>query len=639
MKKYPMSKYAMPIEEPISNVHPSRWPGCAVAVCGVAMFAAIVLAGVVRAAEPLVEPALPRWDVSAPTFGDERNVTLLARLLHEADWRVRQRAAVGLGQTNNPAALEHLEEAQRDTNPAVRIAVIRAVASYPGRAVAERIVINALGEKNPAVVQAVLESVVRLDLSIAASRVAELLLSPNPQIRQLAGASLRNLGLPVDEDVLVKLLADDSAPVVIQALDIAANQPSSAAIIAAVKSQASRAVSPAVRALAIETLARLNFAQARALLARAATSPSPLIRRSAVRAYGRAGQAQAVEAALSDRSAMVRLAASRAITGPGENPAELIRKLFSLMLAAPSDQASQAARDALVRIGGDQVATEAAATMRREMTKYRREVQASQARQKKQKAQNPKKVQAPKSAGKRRQEQLSRNVRACCFILGKGRSRRGFDFLIWLLEQTPLDSPIQGSVVIALGEIGDARAEKPLTKLLERCRVAGAKYLVAMASMSAPPPFSPETTAHVIEALAKFSATSATGLICRLAGTSYMGVRLGPPVVAAMRTLPDLAGPENIEQVEKVIVAVLADDTCDLASRAYAAKAVAKMKTAAALPALRTLLNQERPSLLVMQTAAWAIQEITGQTPPNIPHPKVNQGNWIIKKLINVPSL
>jgi len=440
-----------------------------------------------------------------------------------------------------------------------------------------------------------------LDLSIAASRVAELLLSPNPQIRQLAGASLRNLGLPVDEDVLVKLLADDSAPVVIQALDIAANQPSSAAIIAAVKSQASRAVSPAVRALAIETLARLNFAQARALLARAATSPSPLIRRSAVRAYGRAGQAQAVEAALSDRSAMVRLAASRAITGPGENPAELIRKLFSLMLAAPSDQASQAARDALVRIGGDQVATEAAATMRREMTKYRREVQASQARQKKQKAQNPKKVQAPKSAGKRRQEQLSRNVRACCFILGKGRSRRGFDFLIWLLD--------------------------------------GAKYLVAMASMSAPPPFSPETTAHVIEALAKFSATSATGLICRLAETSYMGVRLGPPVVAAMRTLPDLAGPENIEQVEKVIVAVLADDTCDLASRAYAAKAVAKMKTAAALPALRTLLNQERPSLLVMQTAAWAIQEITGQTPPNIPHPKVNQGNWIIKKLINVPSL
>jgi len=561
------------------------------------LFAAVVLAGVVRAAEPLAEPSLPRWDVSAPTFGDERNVTLLARLLHEADWRVRERAAVGLGQTNNPAALEHLAEAQRDTNPAVRIAVIRAAAAYPGWAVADRIVINALGEKNPAVVQAVLESVVRLDLSIAAGRVAELLLSPNPQIRQFAGASLRSLDQPVDEDVLVKLLADDSAPVAIQALDIAANQPGSGAIIAVVKSQAQRATSPAVRALAIETLAKLNFAQARELLSMAATSPSPLIRRSAVRAYGRAGQAQAVEAALSDRSAMVRLAASRAIIGPGENPAELIRKLFSLMLASPSDQASQAARDALVRIGTDQVATEAAATMRREMTKYRRHVQASQARQarqarqKKQKTQNPKKVQAPKSAGKRRQEQLSRNVRACCFILGKGRSRRGFDFLIWLLEQTPLDSPILASAVIALGEIGDARAAGPLTKLIERCRVAGAKYLVALASMSAPPPFSPETTAHVIEALSKLSATSATGLICRLAETSYMGMRLGPPVVAAMRTLPDLAGPENIEQVEKVIVAVLADETCKLASRAYAAKAVAKMKTAAALPALRTLLN------------------------------------------------
>jgi hypothetical protein len=110
-----------------------------------------------------------------------------------------------------------------------------------------------------------------------------------------------------------------------------------------------------------------------------------------------------------------------------------------------------------------------------------------------------------------------------------------------------------------------------------------------------------------------------------------MGMRLGEPVTAAMRALPSLTGPENRALVEKTIVGVLSDTTCDLASRAYAAKAGAKLKIPAALDALGTLLSEERPCLLVMQTAAWAIQEITGQAPPKIPSPKVNQGNWIIR--------
>ena len=81
--------------------------------------------------------------------------------------------------------------------------------------------------------------------------------------------------------------------------------------------------------------------------------------------------------------------------------------------------------------------------------------------------------------------------------------------------------------------------------------------------------------------------------------------------------------------IEDFIVAVLDDKAFGRLAMFNAAHVAGQLKIKPALDNLRMILNEERPTRLLMRMAAWAIQEIEGQT-PKIPYPVNKQGNWIL---------
>ncbi|MCK5557369.1 MAG: hypothetical protein KAJ01_03260, partial [Candidatus Hydrogenedentes bacterium] len=226
-----------------------------------------------------------------------------------------------------------------------------------------------------------------------------------------------------------------------------------------------------------------------------------------------------------------------------------------------------------------------------------------------------------------------RNAVGCCYILGELESRENYNYLLKLVGELPIDSPVLGELGVALGKIGDRRAIEPLEKALEVCRKRAMAYFIAIASMSPPPPFSEEVSGKLIQGLGMLKAHSAVDTIVGIALTQYQGVRLSKVPSYAAQVLPTLVQRENRKKIEDMIVTILSDEAFNLTSQWHAAKSAGNMKIQPALVHLRYLLTDRRQSLTVMRAAGWAIQEITGQT-PLIPQPRIRQGNWIIQKII-----
>lgn len=572
-----------------------------------------------RAARPaLTEPVLP-VKITSLTFGDDTNVTLLARLLHDADPSVRENAARDLGETHNPAAIKHLENAISDKSIAVRCAIVSACTEFPENSVTQKIVINAFGETDPILLRTVLRSVVRMNLKIASARVGELLSNTNPHIRLAAIETLNFFDKPAENGFLPKLLADSSAPVRLEATHNAMLHPKSVEISQALIKLTEKTSPLAVQAGAIEALGKLARNSSAEIIAQAAKSKNPLLRRAAVRAYANAEKLGSVEPFLKDPSTLVRLSA---IQAAGDLKTTHTKTLYSLMLLAQDMQSHLAAREALLKTGAPDVAGQAVEEMKKNMEKFLEQLRQYQALK-------SKKIT---SIMIRQKDNLSRNVVSCCFILGELKSKQGFDYMLSLRNMVEINSPILGAMTNALRKIGDSRAIAPLTKILDKCKTRGYQYLVAIASMSPPPPYSGKITSDIIETLGELKAYSTIDTIADIVATNYMNMRLAEPAGGAARAFTKLIQPENRTKIEKSILDILNDTSFGLDSRSHAIKTAAKLKIESVVPVLEEILNDQRPTLLVMQTAAWAIQELTGKTPA-ISQPVTKQGYWIIRQL------
>jgi len=574
------------------------------------------------AATKLDEPQLTGENVKEPTFGDDESVSLLAELLaDDDDPLIRQRAALDLGKTHNSAALPHLLKAMSDECLSVRAAAVVAAAEIGGAAA---IVTDALKSEDTTTLLAALRGAAELKLTSAGGDIRALLSSKEPVVRAAALTALTRLGLPAESGRLKALIADRPARVRLAALANALLLKDASSVLGEARRASGDDSPAAIRLRALEILGARDFESSRTAIEAAARHRHPLVRKGAALAYYRAGRGRPLIAMLKDDSPTVRLVAIRAM---GElNLPESVGRLFELMLAAPDSQSHLAARRSLRQIGGRDVATTAARCMREQM-RLVEEIHPEKKRLNSASSDKP----LPNPDQYRRRKSFMRNAQSCSWLLGELKSTEGFEYQLHLVKTLEIDSPILVDVVPALGKIGDRRAVGPLLEMLKLCKVRGVQYLVALLSMSPPPPYSETVTARVIEALAALEAHEAVDTIAKIVATNVRGARLTVAAAGAARALPKLLRADNRDMIETVIVDILSDKSFSLTARFFACKAAGSIKPRRALEGLRMILDEQRPGRLVMRAAAWAIQEITGTT-PEIPQPRLKPGDWIITK-------
>ncbi len=586
----------------------------------------------VQAGQPerIEEPQLTGDELAESKFGDDEAVSLLGELLDDDDPLVRERAVADLGQTHNPAALTYLRRAMQDGETSVRVTAVLSAAEL-GDSGARRIVIQALDGKDSAVLLAALGSVRKLQLAAAAEKLPRLLALQDPFVRAVALETLTELKIAAAPSDLKTLLSDPSPRVRLRAAENALLVKNADSILSELTQAAGGSNPPAVRSAAIEALGKHTFETSGLLLSQAAQQTNPLVRRGAVRGYHHAGEPQHVAAFLTDNSPVVRLPAVRAA---GDlKMTESVGRLLQIMLEATDPQIHMAARDALGEIGTPAVAKAAAEALVK-LTPPLLEIDARPPPRKKGAKRSPPPARAEsKIRDDPRQRMLvRRNATACCWLLGSLKSKEGYQHQLELLTKLQIDSQVLETLVPGLARIGDRRAVKPLLETLKVCVKAGRRALRAMARDRTPPPFSEEITGQICQALGDLKAYETLDTILEVIRTDVMGMRLNVASARATDALLPLVQPTNQSKIEGVLINVLSDDRFALLAKFYAAKAVGKLGCQAALPDLRKLLTEIRPGWKTMYACAWAIQEITSTT-PNIPKPRINQGEWIIKKL------
>ncbi len=77
---------------------------------------------------------------------------------------------------------------------------------------------------------------------------------------------------------------------------------------------------------------------------------------------------------------------------------------------------------------------------------------------------------------------------------------------------------------------------------------------------------------------------------------------------------------------------ILEDKVSFQPARYMAMKCAARLQMKGMIPAIETLLNNERPGRTMMQAAAWSLYVLTGKTPA-VPEPRVIQSLWMVKNL------
>ena len=553
--------------------------------------------------------------------GEARNVQLLSGLLKDADPHVRERAALDLGQTDNPLASGPLGGLLKDPDLAVRCAALAGLADLEPNHVAPFLAAALDAPEEEMVLLAVRLSG-RLGLSQSQADVEKTLARKEPAILTLALRTLTDLGRPAPAASLQTLLEHPSSAIRLAAARNALLSPAGAAPPASLLKVA-RQDSPQVRAAAMAALGRADLAAASPLLEEAAKSADPALRRGALWGWRYAAKADRIRPFLDDASPMVVLAA---IEAAGElKSADCIPRLYELLPALPDAQAHFAARAALAGIAQDAVprqAAEALAAMKTEVLR----VGGSPDVEKGGGPAGPIGPRPPADAGT-----VLRNARAYAWLLGQYRSKEGLDTQLELLRKLPVDCPALLEVAGALARIGDPQAVDPLTKALTTCANNAPGYLrVVRQGQGSHLPFAEPVCSALIAAAGELKAYPALPAIIRLVEANFEGEKLRQSAAAAARALPLLATDQNRASAEKGVTVLLRDRASHGPESTFeACKAAARMKMASATGLLEKVLS-ERDGRQLIHASAWAIGRITG-TVPAMPEPVRRQGNWSIR--------
>ncbi len=384
----------------IKDINNSTFAFFVLALCGTVWAAADV---------PAPQPILDGENIARPLFGDERNVELFTGLLADEDERVRERSALELGQTHNPAALIPLRKAMQDASPAVRAAAIRGALELG--AGADEILLQGLSDRETTPLLAALRACATRNLPQAIQAVAAHLADEWEIVQCAALQTLSALQQPAPIDDVARLLRESSPAVLVDTLNnalllkdakelqgdfirlVGEDQPTAvqaAAVeclgafvlaVVPVEPQPKPAAIPTTIPTTVPTTAPTTAptsapatapAVAPAPVVVASTSPwasvkdyaqyntsaNPLLRRAAVRVYQRHGLVENILPFLADPSALVRQAAAGAmVTLP--TPAA-VEPLAQLCFSTPDDATHTLARQALQNTASPAVATIAA---------------------------------------------------------------------------------------------------------------------------------------------------------------------------------------------------------------------------------------------------------------------------------------
>jgi len=562
--------------------------------------------------EKLPEPNPKQTKITEGTYGDDEVVSLLAELVDDPDTITRVWAVEHLGQTRNLAALPHIRKALTDDKLIVRAGAVSAAGKI-GFAEAHDIILSALDSDEPEMLFTAMRTVQSLDLAKAADKVSGLLSFDDPDVRAMALKTLTHLAVAAKPAALEKLVCDKSTGVRLAAIENAMLGSQVDQIVDELLTAAGEDNPPGVRSKALELLGKFAFSRAHRLVSAAGRDDNPLVRRGAVRAYHSAGQGRQAVAFLDDPSAMVRLAAIKA-TGDMKI-AEKTDKLFQLLFDAKDDMTRQAAREALANIGTEEVVNTAAQALPKwgEMP--------------------PPSETSPSGPSL---DQIQANTVSCCWLLGKLKSPVALDYQLSLLAKRDVVSPMLLVEVPALAEMGDPRAIEPLTKLLARCGNRAKAWLNAITGSRTPPPYEPEIPRRIMLALARLKGYGGVKTIMAVGKYRSRGRRLDAWSRTAIEVLPELMTDENRKSIERFIIAAIpASSGLELTARFHAIKTAVKLNLHSAVPAILDILHKERPGWTMIHTAAWALQELTGQT-PDVPQPRLKQGrDWVVRKIVD----
>jgi HEAT repeat protein len=531
------------------------------------------------------------------SYGNAEDVALLAGLLDGQDPYVRQQALRALGETNNPAdAAGPIGQAfGNDKDTGVRLAALRAAWTLP-HPERDALLRRALSADAPEVLQrGGLRIVRRSDANVPPAAVRALLTDQSPRLIADALGTLSHLNQAAPPKRLAALLDHESAAVRLRAAENAlllnGDDVTKPLVDALAEASDDRLV--AVRAAAVTAWAVHNSSRGAEQLRAAWTSDDPQMRRAAVRAWGRLGRHGQLDEALGDKSAMVRLAAIRSVGMLGDR--RYVPALFERLAEAPGDS-HRAARRALLQIEPSGPVAEAAAAWLTDTPG------------------NPKIYR--------------RNQRAALWLLAELKSDVAMEQRIRMLSSLPIDSDALAECARGLAATGAAKARRPLRDLLGRTIRQAKRYL----SSATPVPYSQEVTTAAMEALAEMNADDALPQVIEAGQIKYLDARLGRQSAIAARVAARLVEEGSTTEVAQFLSGMMTDPHQSTAAKYHACIAAGEMKASGTTGALRQLIEKDRPGRQVLQAAAWALSEITGE-PVKAPQPPSSPGRtWILRR-------
>ncbi len=582
---------------------------------------ALLLLCVATAVAGQPKPSIPGVFVPNAYFGTDRNVELLADLLADADDRVRERATQDLGQTDNPLAIAAVTRAMKDPSPLVRIVALRAkLALQPAHA--STLVTDAMADTDPRVVRAAMLLARHLDDASLNATLGKQLEHPDAGVRAAALRTLTMRNVAAEPSTLAHLIRsgtthDDtyrsltgSAWVVrLAALQNAILAGKDAGLRASAlevvrKDQATEGVAAAVAAAGKQGDT--------ALLERIARDKNPILRRGACRGWAAVGNTKRVATFLDDPSPRVRLAAIDYACGVAMS--EETDHLARIMVQASDETTHRAARDALGKIGPT-AAAEIASILDAQWKKH--------PKARSSKLNRPTRGQAAR--------QRDRNLRTCLVLLGKLQSPAAIDVMLEMFGQLPINHPLVGELADAAGAIGDRRLLPPLRAALAVVEKRAGAYLIARANPTLRPPvFSESMAGRVGRALLVLGDTESYRTIVALIGLQSGGRGLCDANPLLLSKSGVIATSPMKQKMEGLWAHIINNAAFCRSSRYWAMLAAGEHRSTIATTALQTSLTHQRSNRLLMQSAAWALERITGK-PTSCGQPRQNEGQWIVR--------
>ena len=567
-------------------------------------------------------------------FGDDRTIRLLGQLaLKDPNPLVRQRAVLDLSKTNNSNAIKIIKKVLDDQDYHVRCAAALALCQFPPektlgllKDALEKACNNTSTYPKQADLTGLIRAVRYMKQPVLAEPLMKLLKHPDPTIRTDVLNTLSEMKKSPPLQVLEKLINDNFASVRLAAVKNAAFAKADAKLITLLeKIVGNDRELPAIRGEALSSLAKLGPPERldKTILS-LSKNPNPLIRIGAVRVLAVRGYRKRIQQLLYDPSTPVQL---EAVKAAGKlKIVESIDRLFQILTDTPPKQLHQAARVALEEISTQDVAKKAGELFIKLKGQYLKLI----------KEPWEKMTFREWSIFKRKRLKLARNLASLSYILTSLKSYEAYDERIDLLNKVGVLDPVLKDIAASLGQFGDKRASKSIKKRLVDC----ADYTLwalreTFRDPTHPKPVPEDNSSALIVAAVKLQIYDALPVIMRFSSMGFERYRAKRSGWTADMMMPALVDektrPIVIDELRKQLRRRFAPIRCKFES----AKSLGKLKAAEALDDLHWLL-EERYDKRLMIAAAWAIQQITGKTPP-IGQPRPYPGDWIIKSIEEVP--